>query len=83
MTVGAFVLYMLLAIGLNIMDPSPKPQPTITPAASTQPAAPTNAPDASTTGAPPAVDTAQPPATSPGDSSSTPPATNPGPSGGI
>ncbi len=43
MTIVAFLGYLLLAIGLNIMEPSPTPQPTtVTPAAAIQPGDPVN-----------------------------------------
>ncbi len=75
MTVFAFATYVLLAVGLNIMDPSPKEQPVVAPAAATQPADGTAQPTTAPEGAQPInVDGSTPPAT---DSATSPPTSDP------
>lgn len=61
MTVGAFVVYLAMAIGLNIVDPKPSPTSIMPSAAESQPAGP----DAAPTSQPVGVTATMPASTSP------------------
>lgn len=88
MTIAAFGAYLLMAIGLNMMDPKPSVVAATQPAAATQPtitpvAAPPGAPTPSTATRPTIQVPSVPPATEPASILNTPesddsPMTNPG-----